>query len=186
VKKYTVLTMLFLIIYSIYGQNGKVIPINVSYFGETITHPGIEIGYENTFFKSFNFTVSIGVYTHPRNHTGLFLNSGINWRHTFPIGYSMEFGVGIGYLHTWEIGGDKYIVDDSGNVSIKPKSGYPRFMPSIKLGLIGWDFRKKTDIPLRLNADVIIFGQLPFNSYIMPHAALKIGGTYYLPLQGEF
>jgi len=182
-KKYAVFTFLFLIIHSVYGQNENVIPINISYFGETITHPGIEIGYENNFFESFNFTVSLGMYTHQRNHTGLFLNTGINWRHTFPIGYSMEFGVGAGYLHTWEIGGDTYVVDDNENVSIKQQYGHPHFMPSIKLGLIGWDFREKTDIPLRINADIIIFGQLPFNSYIIPHAALKIGGTYYLSIR---
>jgi len=163
------------------GQESKIsIPVNISYFGETITHPGIEIGYENTFFRSFNYTVSIGAYVHQRNHTGLFLEAGVNWRHTFPIGYSMEFGLGLGYLHTWEHGGDTYLVDDNGNVSLKPKYGHPHFMPSVKLGLIGWDFRKKTNIPLRLNADIIIFGQYPFNNYIMPHAALKVGGTYYL------
>jgi hypothetical protein len=176
------LVMILLTIHSIYGQGRENIPINVSYFGETIIHPGIEIGYENTFFKSFNFTISIGTYIHQRNHVGLFINTGFNWRHTFPIGYSMEFGLGLGYLHTWEHGGDTYIVDDNGNVSVKTKYGHPHFMPIIKLGLLGWDFRQKMNIPIRLNCDVIIFGQYPFNNYIMPHAALKFGATYYFSL----
>ena len=153
--------------------------INISYFGETFFRPGIAIGYENTFFKGFNFTVSIGTYVHQRNHTGLFLNGGLNWRHTFPIGYSMEFGIGLGYLHTWPHGGTIYTVNDTGDVSVKKNYGLPHFMPSVKLGLLGWDFRKKTNIPLRLNSDIIIFGQLPYNSYILPHIALNIGGTYY-------
>jgi hypothetical protein len=77
-------------------------------------------------------------------------------------------------------GGDIYTVDDTGNVSEKPNFGRPHFMPSIKIGLLGWDFRKKTNVPLRLNADIVGFGQYPFNSYMMPHLAIKIGGTYYL------
>jgi len=164
---------------NIFAEDKNIIPINVSYFGETLVHPGIEISYENTFFKTFNFTVGIGAYIHQRNHVGLFVNSGLNWRHTFSIGYSMEFGLGLGYLHTWEQGGDTYTVDDNGNVSVKPKYGHPHFMPVIKLGLLGWDFRKKTNVPLRLNGDIIIFGQYPFNNFMMPHVALKVGATYF-------
>jgi hypothetical protein len=183
-KKCTVFAVvIFLTVHYVYGQEkNKLIPVNISYFGETIVHPGIVIGYENTFFRSFNFTVSMGTYLHKRNHTGLFWETGINWRHTFPIGYSMEFGLGLGYLHTWEHGGDIYMVDGDGNVSIEPKYGHPHFMPSVKLGLLGWVFRKKTEIPLRLNADIIIFGQYPFNNYMLPHAVLKAGGTYYFSL----
>jgi len=164
-------------------ENKRVIPINFSYFGETITHPGFEIGYENSFHKGFNFTVSIGTYVHQRNHVGLFINGGLNWRHTFPIGYSPEIGIGLGYLHKWEHGGSTYTVDDNGNVSTKPKYGQPSFMPSIKLGFFGWDLRKKTNIPIRINTDIIAFGQYPFNNYIMPQIALKVGATYYFELR---
>ena len=105
---------------SVFGQDsGKTIPINVSYFGETIVHPGLEIGYENGFLQHFNYTVSAGTYLHQRYQTGLFINAGVNWRYTFSFGYSIELGLGLGYLHTWQHGGDTYIVDDSGNVSIK-------------------------------------------------------------------
>jgi len=184
-KIFMVFVLICLFLPSTFGQDKRTMPINVSYFGESLIHPGIEIGYENTFFKSFNFTVGIGAYIHQRNHVGLFVNTGINWRHTFPIGYSMEFGLGLGYLHTWEHGGNTYIVDDSGNVSIKSKYGRPNFMPTVKLGLLGWDFQKKAGIPLRINADILIFGQYPFNNYVMPHVALKTGVTYYIPSAGD-
>jgi hypothetical protein len=178
VKKYFILVFMILSVYSIFGQE-KIIPISINYFGETFSNPGIEIGYENTFYKGFNFTASIGTYIHQRNHVGLFLCSGLNWRHTFPIGYSMEFGLALGYLHTWAHGGKIYTVDNNGNISEKPNYGRPHFMPMVKLGLLGWDFRKKANIPLRLNADIVGFGQYPFNTYLLPHIAVKIGGTYY-------
>jgi len=179
------LTIIFLAITYIANaqENNRVIPVNFSYFGETILHPGIEIGYENTFYKGFNYTASIGTYIHQRNHVGLFLSGGLNWRHTFSFGYSPEIGLGLGYLHTWEHGGSTYKVDDDGNVSIKQKYGHPHFMPSIKLGVFGWDLREKTNIPMRINADAIAFGQYPFNNYILPNVALKVGVTYYFKLK---
>ena len=171
--------------YSLHGQeNQKQIQVNISYFGETLIHPGVEIGYENTFYKWFNYTASIGTYIHQRHHAGLFLNSGINWRYTFPVGYSLEFGIGLGYLHTWQHGGRTYTVDDDGNVHKKFVVGHPSFMPTVKLGLLGWDLRKKTNIPMRINVDGIIFGQFPYNRYFMPHFALKAGLTYYFNLPG--
>jgi hypothetical protein len=179
-----VIAMILLSLNSVYGQEKKEISVNLSYFGETIVHPGFEIGYENTFFKGFNFTVSIGTYVHQRNHTGLFLNGGINWRHTFPIGYSPEIGIGLGYLHTWPHGGPVYAVDDNDNLSIT-RSGRSHFMPTVKLGILGWDLRQKTNIPMRINTDIVVFGQYPFNSYMLPHFALKIGGTYYFTYEGE-
>ena len=100
-KKYIIIMMVLLTTQYMFGQDKREIAINVSYFVETLVNPGFEIGYENNFFRSFNFTVSIGSYIHQRNHAGLFLNTGLNWRHTFPIGYNMEFGLGLGYLHTW-------------------------------------------------------------------------------------
>ena len=172
--------MLIIIINPLYAQ--KVIPVNISYFGETITNPGFETSYENNFLKGFNFTISAGFYVHQRNHTALFLNGGINWRHTFPIGYSIEFGAGLGYLQTWTHGGDVYNIDDNGNVFVKQKTGRANLMPLLKLGVLGWDFRESNDIPIRINVDVIFFGQYPFNNFMMPHFALKTGATYYFEI----
>ena len=137
-----------------------------------------EIGYENNFFRGFNFTLSIGTYVHQRNHTGLFLSGGLNWRYTFSSGYSPEIGIGLGYLHTWAHGGPVYVFDDGGNVSVK-RTAQPNFMPSVKLGFFGWDLRQKTNIPMRINADIVVFGRYPYNNYMLPHAALKIGATYH-------
>lgn len=182
-RKIIVLLLMAVITGSVQGQETqKQLPINISYFGHSILHPGIEAGYENNFWGPFNFTVSIGTYVHQRNHTAAFLNAGINWRHTFPIGYSMEFGLGLGYLHTWQHGGPIYTVDDNGNVNKEIAIGRPSLMPSLKLGLLGWDFRKKTSIPLRINVDAIAFGQYPYNNFIMPRFALKAGATYYFDI----
>ena len=184
-KKIIILWLLFIGNFIYAQEDNRIIPINVSYFGETITHPGIEVGYEYNFFKGFNVTAAIGTYVHQRNHAALFLSGDLNWRYTFSFGYSPEIGIGLGYLHTWEHGGPVYIVDDNNNASIKPKYGRPSFMPSAKLGLLGWDLRKKTNIPMRINTDIVYFGQLPFNNYFLSHLALRIGATYYFELKSN-
>jgi hypothetical protein len=55
-KKYIVFALVLLAVHSIYGQDKRIIPINISYFGDSLLHPGIEIGYENTFYKWFKGT----------------------------------------------------------------------------------------------------------------------------------
>jgi len=184
-KKIAVFLAVAIFAHSIHAQeNQQQIPINISYFGETLIHPGIEVGYEGRLYKWFNYTVSIGTYIHQRHHTGWFLNADFNWRYTFPVGYSPELGIGLGYLHTWQHGGKTYTVDDNGNVATKTVYGNPSFMPTVKIGFFGWDFRKKTNIPMRINLDAIAFGQLPYNRFIMPHFALKAGATYYFNIPG--
>ena len=157
-----------------------VIPITGSYFGETLVHPGIYAGSEYTIKGGFFTSFGMGYYLHYRHHGGLFISGDVNWRKIFNCGYGLTFGIGIGYLHTWPHGGKIYTVDDQGHVDTKTNWGKPSFMPSLKLGLLSWDFRKKNIVPLRLFSDIVIFGEYPYNDYMMPHAALNIGATYYL------
>jgi len=181
--------ILFILIISgslIYSQeNNSEIPVNFSLFWEPYFHPGFQIGYENNFHKGLNFTVSIGFFIHQKTQAGLFFSGGLNWRFTFSSGYSPETGIGLGYLHTWVHGDPTYIVDNEGNISIKPKAGRSHFMPLVKLGFLGWDLRENTDIPMRINSDIIIYGQYPFNNYVLPHLAFNTGITYYFEINQE-
>jgi hypothetical protein len=157
-----------------------VFPVNISYFGETLVHPGVSFSYEHNLKRNFLITPSLGTYLHVKNHRAVFMDACFSWRKTFRFGYSMEYGIGIGYFHTWEHGGKTYTVNDNDETETKFKWGRPNIMPSVKIGLLGWDFRKKTKLPVRVNADIIAFGQYPFNNFTMPHAALRLGFTYYL------
>lgn len=156
------------------------IPVTGSYFGETLLHPGIYLGTEYPIKNNLVTCFGMGTYLHCKHHLGLFLSSDLNWRKTFRFGYTMNFGIGIGYLHTWPHGGKIYVVNDNGDVESKTNWGRPSVMPSLKLGLLGWDFRQNDIFPCRIFADIVIFGQYPYNDYIMPHAALSVGITYYL------
>lgn len=154
--------------------------ISVSYFGETITHPGVFVGTELPAKQKWLITIGVGTYLHYRHHRGVFVNGSLDWRTTFSSGFSMQYGIGLGYLHTWQHGGKTYTVNDLGEVKQTKNYGQSAFMPSLKFGLLGWDFRKKTDMPIRLFSEAILFGQYPHNNFIMPHFAMNIGGTYFL------
>ena len=156
------------------------IPITGSYFGETLLHPGIYLGSEYSIKNNLVACFGMGTYLHCKHHLGLFISGDLNWRKTFRCGYALNFGIGIGYLHTWPHGGKIYEVNDNGDVERKTNWGNPSLMPSLRLGFLNWDFRQKDIFPCRIFADIVIFGQYPYNDYIMPHAALNLGATYYL------
>ena len=156
------------------------IPVTASYLGETLLHPGIYLGSEYSIKNNLVACFGMGTYLHCKHHLGAFISSDLNWRKTFRFGYGLDFGIGIGYLHTWPHGGEIYIVNDNGDIETKTNWGKPSVMPSLKLGLLSWDFRQKNIFPCRIFADIIIFGQYPYNDYMMPHAALNMGATYYL------
>ncbi|MDH5717947.1 MAG: hypothetical protein OEZ22_09945 [Spirochaetia bacterium] len=161
------------------------LPLTLSYFGETLVHPGVYAGSEISIHENFLASLSIGTYLHYRHHRGAFVNADFSWRKTFSIGYSMEFGAGLGYLHTWSHGGTIYTVTDAGVVEEKPNYGFSSLMPKLNLNLLGWDFRKSHDIPFRAFSGIVLFGQYPYNQFMMPHFALQLGGTYYLNLNKE-
>jgi hypothetical protein len=161
------------------------IPVTGSYFGETLLHAGIYLGSEYSIKDNLVACFGTGTYLHCKHHLGFFLSGDLNWRKTFKAGYAIAFGIGIGYLHTWPQGGKIYGVDDNGDVESKTNWGKPSVMPSLKLGLLGWDLRQKDIFPCRIFADIILFGQYPYNDYMMPHAALNIGATYYLKTEGK-
>ncbi len=179
-KKITALIIILIPVFG-YAQSFKSeIPITGSYFGETLVHPGIYIGSEYSIKKSLVACFGLGSYLHYKHHVGLFLSGEVDWRKTFKSGYVLSFGIGIGYLHAWPHGGEIYTVDDNGDVESKTNWGRPSLMPSLKLGLLSWDFRQKDIFPCRIFADIVLFGQYPYNDYMMPHAALSLGLTYYL------
>jgi hypothetical protein len=182
-KTKTLLFLFFLLFYRpVFCQDSlkTVIPVNISYFGETLIHPGFSCSYEKKVYKNFLLNTQVGGYLQYRNHFGIFVDASMLWRKTFKCGYSMQYGLGLGYLHTWEHGGKTYTVDDNGNVETKFKWGHPSFMPSLTLGFLGWDFSIKKHLPFRINVDGVLFGQYPFNHFMMPHFAIRTGVTYYI------
>ena len=166
------------------GPGGeRVLPVTAGYFGETLAHPGLYVGTERSLAMGFGVEYGVGGYVHYRYQSALFASVAMSWRLTTAVGYTFSLAVGIGYLHAFRSGGPTYTVYDSGQVEETTDWGSPSFMPSFKLGLLGWDFRTRAGLPWRVSADAIAFGQYPINDFMMPHAALLVSATYFWSIE---
>jgi hypothetical protein len=153
--------------------------ITVSYFGEFfITHPGFTLGFEfDIFINKKDYykvitAVNLGFYAHPYNSCDLFFDTQIGNRFTAPVGYFSDIFIGIGYLHSWPLGTIYSGVNSNGELMTKINSGFPHLYINVGLTLFGWDFSRKTKLPLSMMIRIFAFGEYPYNQMILPHSAV--------------
>ncbi len=153
--------------------------ISVSYFGRNFTHPGMKLSasgellgdWENTFRLSLQ--ASLGFYYHRSNHTALYISG--------DIAPSLDFGrsskwytalpLGVGYMRTF-IDGRVYSISETGDIRRRHFSGNNYLMPfaGITVGRKVQGSRFS-----RFFLSIGVFGQYPFNSYMLPNIYLEGG-----------
>jgi len=153
----------------------------VAYLGEFGTHPGIAAGARFLLFDGERYELSagpvIGLYVHPRNHIGLFVDGEIENRLVLPSGLFFTLGAGAGYYHTRLAGDGVYSRASDGSIARTFDWGRPHLKAGGSLGL-GWDFAQTAAAPLEIFSRVDIFAQYPFNNAVLPHAAILAGAAY--------
>ena len=156
--------------------------LTAAYFGETITHPGLTVGLEYTFWEGRKInlvsSVNLGGYIHPRHHKAMFLELQGGLRRISSYGLYFDFLIGAGYFHTWA-DGDVYVANDQGDVEEISNVGRPHLMTNLALG-IGWDFYKKGSLPLKLFLHVKPLFIYPVNQNLLIQGAIVAGGTWQL------
>ncbi|MFN3430562.1 MAG: hypothetical protein ACK46X_11475 [Candidatus Sericytochromatia bacterium] len=155
------------------------LPLTVAYFGEMGTHPGLLLGTEHTawvagWHRTF-LSANVGGYRHPGNHVGLFLDAALGYRLNFPTGFSLESMIGMGYLHTL-LDGQVYSAGPAG-VEAVTDWGRPAWMPSMTVGA-GIEGARLGFERTRFFTRLQLFGQYPYNAYILPHVATQVGLTW--------
>lgn len=179
-NKFILLTFTFSLPFLLLGQENKLpnIRLSASYFGETLTHTGANVGIEYYPYPCQKFqpilAANVGGYVHIRNNTSLFLRGQWGQRITFAKGIFVEEFLGIGYLHQFTHGGKNYEVLPNGAVNKIPNNGKPMIMPSISLGT-GYDFSQKINHALLIFIRPELFWKAPFNGYYLTHFALNAG-----------
>ena len=152
--------------------------LTVSYFGETLTHPGLTLGVEHYPLQSpkhqLVWSVSAGAYLHRRNNTSWFVRLQVGQRLMLGRGFVLENFLGLGYLRQYTHGGDVYQVLPNGAVVENKRSGRGKMMPSVGLGMgyRGIKIRGKT---IQVFARPEIFWKAPFNGYYLTHFAINAG-----------
>lgn len=121
-NKLVILLLLMLFSNGLHAQSFKVkeMPLSISYYGENAFHPGIKLGTYYTIWsvekskiyrsskrkskygtktklKELNIDLNVGGYSHPNNHNGYFINTGLTFlrtklRKNRQIGISLEIG----------------------------------------------------------------------------------------------
>ena len=162
------------------GQNARQnkLALNLGYFGETVTHYGINLGVEyyphQTDRHQMILAGGIGGYVHLRNNSSLFARAQWGQRLNFKSGLFLDQFFGLGYLHQFVHGGDLYEVKPNGAVVETPNSGQSLIMPSISMG-IGYRFTKNNASGMKIYLRPELFWKAPFNGYYLTHFALSTG-----------
>ena len=183
--KSAILSFILLAIVNVYGQESKLpkTKATLSYFGETITHPGLNIGFEYYHFQSKThqmiLATNIGGYMHIRNNSSFFIRGQWGQRIMFNCGVFIDEFMGLGYLHQFVNGGQNYEVLPNGAVVKTLNTGRPMIMPSVAIGT-GYDFSKKSKCNVVYFLRPELFWKAPFNGYYLTHLALNTGIIFKL------
>ncbi|MCB0707736.1 MAG: hypothetical protein KDC34_20615 [Saprospiraceae bacterium] len=192
------LLLLFLCGFPFFGfaQGAFNIPkhqIGISYFGETLLHPGVVLSYDHS-WKSFliektskkgkvkdklyslEYGVRVGGYNFTRNHTGLFLAPILTMTRTTPKGSFYRMG--------FQAGGIAKILNapvfDLANSTSSPgmQDRYLYFMGGFRLG-VGKDLSvKHPKLPLKWQLGSSLFFTHPFSSSQLWQNAIELGLTW--------
>jgi hypothetical protein len=105
--KYVVIILFLCISTQSNAQINSPISFSISYFGETITHPGLKFSFnyglkhwaKDQNMESIYLSLSIGTFFHRRYQNSIFFIPEINFGKQYSNGSLVTTGIGFGYLH---------------------------------------------------------------------------------------
>jgi hypothetical protein len=157
-------------------RTGFPLSIGVSYFGETMSHPGIAFRFDFGVFEYSGYTFSLsgmaGWYVHPRNHDAFFLSGGVRNKLAGPFGLFGDLDLQAGDIAVGP--GGKVYSEQGGIVGTELPGRELRFLAMAGIGG-GWEFSGLGKISLSPYLRLGAFGEYPFNGYLYPHLFLETG-----------
>jgi hypothetical protein len=175
------------------GQNFRPQSIYASYFGETVTHPGLKVGInhqlkswdrtkikksgnEKVIQKSIDLSPSIGLFYHSNYQTGLFVLPELSYSRKNAKGNYMTYAIGAGYMRTFIP--NVYDLNSNGEIK-KIHVGYNYFITNYSI-TFGKDLSIKKKIPLSIYIKPQLIYAIPNYSKGIKYFALEIGVNYRL------
>ncbi|MEY3241796.1 MAG: hypothetical protein RIR11_3235 [Bacteroidota bacterium] len=178
---------------SILGQTSRPTHgISFSYFNDQLLKPGARVGYEfpawdrleekgtnKSTIKEFVVKINVGFHTHKRNSTAVYVNATIGYRLTTNAGLIIEpLHIGTGYMYSF-LGANTYSVENSTIRRIK-KAGNSAFLtPYLSLIGLGYDFRKKQNLPFSAYFSIDPYLRYPVNTKTKLTLSVPVGFTYF-------
>jgi hypothetical protein len=167
----------------IFAQDNRSLPfaVSLSYFGETISHPGISVRVDYGLFETGGYRLSLsgtaGWYLHRRNHNAFFLAGGARNSLASSFGLFGDFDLEAGIISAAPDGA--VYANEGGTVQAVPVRRDIRFLLMTGIGG-GWKIPGFAGLPLAPYLRLGAFGEYPFNGYLYPHLFLETGINMYL------
>jgi len=166
--------------------------ITLGYFNDRFGSHGMRTGYNYTFYEktrsgenksknshTFLLKGNLSFFIHPRADISFVLNASCGYKYTSKQGLLVEpLHVGFGGIYSF-LNGKTFEVDNNGNVS-SGISGYSTFiLPYVQVLGLGYDFRRKRNLPLSISASIDVYSQRNINTNSWLRLATPISLTYY-------
>ena len=152
-------------------------------FAHEVFHPGIAAGIEypfNTGRWLFFQKLEIGYYYHKYLHNAYFISTQTGLRYTCSPGIFADISGGLGYLHEFYTDA-LYEIDDNGQYTRIIDWGRPNII-TVMCFTLGYDFRKKDIMPVRLYAGTSYFMEYPYMPEdgipMLPHTSIRLGMSF--------
>lgn len=172
--------------------------LQLSYFGNWITHPGLRAGIEFDLAEKEVAKVregkpnkmrlhqlmvvpSIGFFTHPGTQSALMLQGDLEYRRTGTRGGLWGASAGAGFMKTFIP--NTFSVDENGSVE-KVSAGHSYITTKLSL-LAGKDLEAKRGIPLQVFAKPGVMLAMPNFPNNIGYFILELGVVYKLKGGGE-
>ena len=173
------------------AQNLRPQSIYASYFGETVTHPGLKVGVsyqfkswdktkikksgkEKLIQKNIDFSPSIGFYYHKDYQTGLFVLPELSYSRKNKKGNYQALAIGAGYMRTFIP--NVYDLKSNGGIE-KIHVGYNYFITNYSI-TFGKDLSIKKKLPLSIYIKPQLIYAIPNYSKGIKYFALELGVNY--------
>ena len=178
---------------SLQAQSLRPKSIYASYFGETVTHPGLKIGvtYQLKFWdktktrkngdkriiqRSIELSPGIGFFYHKDYQTGLFVLPEWSYSRKNAKGNFLTAGIGAGYMRTFI----PNVYDLNANGEIESiDAGYNYFLTNYSI-TFGKDLSVKKMIPISIYIKPQLMYALPNATNGISYFALELGASYKL------
>jgi hypothetical protein len=174
-----------------FSQGLKPTSLSISYFGETITHPGLKLaatysldtwqktktrkgGEEKLILSSIGVGPSLGFFYHKDYQTGIFIVPELSYTRTKANGNFVKYGIGAGYMRTFVP--NVYDSNPDGEIETMHE-GYNYFLSNYFIAF-GKDLSVANEIPMDIFIKPQFMYALPNTSHGVWYFALEIGVSY--------
>jgi hypothetical protein len=173
------------------NSDNNTLGVSISYFAESGYHHGFFSGIDYVFFNKekekkrkegkfknhkFILSPSIGLYNHPNNKMVLIIKADLSHRMTFNNGLFGLIGIGTGFARSFYNIPTYQIIDEE--LTKVKLAGRFSSVSNLSFG-IGYDFKKKLDVPFSMMLQPELYIQTPYNHKYVLFPAWQMKLVYY-------